>query len=276
MPNTLNELPLEILQPEILSKVDTKTLGQLARVSRHFAAQAEIVFNRDKKIQQEKVAFFDNLEKKRDIARAERAAAQETYKQARLDRTNALKAIETNHQMKLLIAGNGETKRKLFEKFDDSYNPAMMPRWETMKLPLELGAETFVLTFTELSSSERYELFLTPYYKNACGIIIAFDSSDRETFDRINYLVEQAKQHAFPLAAIQIVDVNRSFNRDRSVSEYEIKRFANNGVHSTHICDPNLLKAFANSIFKEHLVQQAKARNAQQVQENQKTSCTMM
>ena len=93
--------------------------------------------------------------------------------------------------------------------------------------PLKIGNTIVKVTVFDTAGQEKYKGIVKSFYNKANGVILAFDLTDKESFSRIDYWVEELKQHkGSEELYIVLVGNKKDRNEERQVSYEEALKFA--------------------------------------------------
>ena len=70
---------------------------------------------------------------------------------------------------------------------------------------LQINKSTVRLQIWDTAGQERYRTITKAYYKNADGVMIVFDLSDRESFQNIDSWLQEVEKHCGPDVSVMIL-----------------------------------------------------------------------
>jgi len=93
---------------------------------------------------------------------------------------------------------------------------------------LDLGSSTVALSLWDTAGQEKFAPLSAPYFRQADGVIIAFDVGARSTFSRVgSYWTDEVFFKADPGASVMLVATKMDIAaEDRQVSTEEAREFA--------------------------------------------------
>jgi len=90
---------------------------------------------------------------------------------------------------------------------------------------LDIENKIIKIQLNDICGSERFKTVFPGYYRNADGAIAAYDISDKRSFDRVKFWVNEVKKHPEIKTNIVIVGTKCDI-LDREVTEEEGKKLA--------------------------------------------------
>jgi Ras-related protein Rab-1A len=99
----------------------------------------------------------------------------------------------------LLIGNSGVGKSSLLLRFaDDTFTDNFMPTIGVdFKIrTLEVDQKTIKLQIWDTAGQERFKTITSSYYKGAHGIIVVYDTTDKESFKNIDTWMNEVEKHA--------------------------------------------------------------------------------
>lgn len=129
-------------------------------------------------------------------------------------------------------AGTGKsniTTRFTQDSFTDSYISTIGVDFSIKTL--DIDGKVVKAQIWDLSGQDRFQIITTSYYRGSHGVMIVFDVTCRESFDRVNYYLKNVQYYAD--AGIQVMLVGNKTDRtqERQVTSQEGKTLAaENGI----------------------------------------------
>ena len=90
---------------------------------------------------------------------------------------------------------------------------------------LDIENKIIKMQLWDICGSERFKTVIPSYYRNADGAIVAYDISDKWSFDRVKFWINEVKAHSNMKTNIVIVGTKCDI-LDREVTEEEGKKLA--------------------------------------------------
>jgi len=114
------------------------------------------------------------------------------------------------------------TKNKFHEKYISTIGIDFKSR------TLSLGNNTFVkVVVYDTAGQEKYKGLIKSFYKKANGILLTFDLCNKETFDRLDFWVQELKEYTgLKDLYIVLVGNKNDKNEERKVLYEEAKAYA--------------------------------------------------
>ena len=99
----------------------------------------------------------------------------------------------------LLIGSSGVGKSSLLCRFADNtysetFNPTIGVDFKIRNC--EVDGKVVKLQIWDTAGQERFKTITSSYYKGAHGIIVAYDISDRESFNNVSNWMTEVEKHA--------------------------------------------------------------------------------
>ncbi|KAI8051187.1 GTP-binding protein-like protein [Syncephalis plumigaleata] len=105
-----------------------------------------------------------------------------------------------DHLFKLLLIGDsGVGKSCLLLRFtDDSFTPSFITTVgiDFKVRTIDLHGRRIKLQIWDTAGQERYRNITTAYYRNAMGVLIVYDITDRQSFSNVSDWIKQVEEHA--------------------------------------------------------------------------------
>ena len=131
---------------------------------------------------------------------------------------------------KIVVAGNsgvGKTNlvaRYTEDAFDDSYRTTIGLDFKFKEAIV--GGETCRIQIWDTAGQEKLKAVAASYYKNSNGIALIFDVSNRESFERLDFWLEEARNNIMPNVPILLIGNKNDLIAERKVSSAEAKDFS--------------------------------------------------
>lgn len=133
-------------------------------------------------------------------------------------------------QFKILVLGeSGVGKTSLLMRYcDDDFSNNHLP---TIGIDFKiknvsLNDKIYKLQIWDTAGQERFRVITKTYYRAACGIILMFDVTDGNSFNKIRLWMKQIEENA-PKSVSKILVGNKSDSTERKISYEEGKIMAN-------------------------------------------------
>ncbi|CCA71547.1 probable Ras-related protein Rab-18 [Serendipita indica DSM 11827] len=139
---------------------------------------------------------------------------------------------EAPPNLKLLLIGNSSVgKSSLLMRFTDAQ---FLPEDESSATigvdfrvcKMEIGGRRVKLSIWDTAGQERFRTITSSYYRGAQGIIVAYDISNRETFDALPRWFTELDTYVTPSVVKMLVGNKLDKEFSRAVSEDEGRKFA--------------------------------------------------
>ncbi|CAD7961741.1 unnamed protein product [Amoebophrya sp. A120] len=137
-----------------------------------------------------------------------------------------------DHLFKILLVGDsGVGKSSLMLRFcDDMFNERQLATigvdFRTKTLPLQ--QKQVKLAVWDTAGQERFRTMTSSYYRGAQGVILAFDTTQKETFDNLPKWIQEVRAHStHEKAKLLLVGNKVDLLEERQVSREEAEEFAN-------------------------------------------------
>ena len=128
------------------------------------------------------------------------------------------------------------------------------------------------ISFWDTAGQERFRTMANAYYRNAHGIIVVYDVSDRESFTNLNYWLREAKKNSDDDVVVAILGNKSDLEKDEwQVSTDEAKALADKegyifGEVSAKLEDDNKVDSIFGEIIRKILNQNKKNPDFEQKQ----------
>lgn len=139
------------------------------------------------------------------------------------------------HIFKIIIVGNsgvGKTSiltRYTDDVFTESFISTIGVDFRFKTIPIENKytnkIETIKLQIWDTAGQERFKNITSAYYRNADGLVIVYDITDKKSFSNITNWISEAKSYMENTIPIIIIG-NKSDREDRQVSYEELEEFS--------------------------------------------------
>ena len=137
---------------------------------------------------------------------------------------------DVDHIFKVLIIGDSSVgKSNILLRFSDNiFHDTFLPTIGVdFKIRnVKMGDQTIKLNIWDTAGQERFKTITSTYYKGAHGIILAYDVTDRESFNNVNNWLAEVKKHAGAQVIKLLVGNKCDLENERVVSTKEAKEFA--------------------------------------------------
>ena len=141
------------------------------------------------------------------------------------------KSNETKERVfKIVVAGNsgvGKTNlvaRYTEDAFDESYRTTIGLDFKFKEAVV--GGENCRIQIWDTAGQEKLKAVAASYYKNSNGIAVIFDVSNRESFEKVDFWLEEARNNILPTVPILLIGNKNDLIDERKVSTAEAKDFA--------------------------------------------------
>lgn len=94
-----------------------------------------------------------------------------------------------------------------------------------LKIPLNNELHTIKFQLWDTAGQEKFRSITLSYYRNCCAAVVVCDLTNRESFDSIDYWIDNIKDGCGAFLELIIIG-NKSDLDGRVVSEYELKEKA--------------------------------------------------
>ena len=137
---------------------------------------------------------------------------------------------DVDHIFKVLIIGDSSVgKSNILLRFSDNiFHDTFLPTIGVdFKIRnVKMGDQTIKLNIWDTAGQERFKTITSTYYKGAHGIILAYDITDRESFNNVNNWLAEVKKHAGAQVIKLLVGNKCDLENERVVTAKEGKEFA--------------------------------------------------
>jgi small GTP-binding protein len=133
-------------------------------------------------------------------------------------------------QFKILVLGeSGVGKTSLLMRYcDDDFSNNHLPTIGIdFKIKnISLNDKIYKLQIWDTAGQERFRVITKTYYRAACGIMLTYDVTDENSFNKIRLWMKQIEENA-PKSVSKILVGNKSDSTERKISFEEGKVIAN-------------------------------------------------
>ena len=132
--------------------------------------------------------------------------------------------------LKVVVVGEtGVGKSNIVTRFaTNSFNETAMPTIGVDLIPKTVTIDQTRLTVQlwDTAGQERMRALASSYYKNAKGVLLVYDITSKETFERLRYWLKEVKKTAGEGVKVMIIGNKRDLMINRQVSEEEATTWA--------------------------------------------------
>ena len=93
---------------------------------------------------------------------------------------------------------------------------------------LEIDKNSVKITVFDTAGQEKYKGIVKSFYNKANGILLTFDLSNKESFSRLDYWVEELKEHIASNELYILLVGNKKDKKEREVTFEEAQQYAEN------------------------------------------------
>lgn len=108
--------------------------------------------------------------------------------------------------------------------FDDFSLPTVGIEFFTKKILID--DDLYKLHIFDLAGQERFKSIVTSYYRQNLGIILAFDITNRESFDNLKRWVSEIDKYSDPNVSIILIGTKLDLQKDRKIYYEEASNYA--------------------------------------------------
>lgn len=113
------------------------------------------------------------------------------------------------------------TKNQFHEKYVSTIGIDFKSR------PLKIGKNTTVKVLVwDTAGQEKYKGIVKSFYNKANGIILTFDICNKDSFDRLDYWVQELKENAYLEDLYVVLVGNKKDKEGRTVTYEEAKKYS--------------------------------------------------
>ncbi len=110
------------------------------------------------------------------------------------------------------------------DKFDESSRPTIGSDY--YKLHKNQGDHALLIKFWDTAGQEKYRSLSVKFYENAHAVLIVYDTCRRETFDKIDFWLQEVRNNCRRPVKIMLIGNKTDLVDSRKVSTEEAKLFA--------------------------------------------------
>jgi GTPase SAR1 family protein len=159
--------------------------------------------------------------------------------------------MTSSYKLKLILGGAAGSGKTTFLHGTPVFDSPIGVSFKTVECVVNDG-DDYTFMVWDLKATPRFHFLYDNFCRGACGAILCFDTSDRESFATLNYWIDLVRRIA---GGIPIFIVGTKIDLiGQVVSDEEVEEFINNhdlvGVYRTTSQNQNLLKKTKEKIFK--------------------------
>jgi len=188
---------------------------------------------------------------------------------------------EYDYLMKMLMIGESGTGKSAillrFAENDFSADHLCTIGVDFKIRSVEMEGKVAKLQIWDTAGQERFKTITTSYYHGAQGVFVCFDVTNRASFERVPYWLEEVKKHAKEHVKVILVGNKIDLRHYREVSEQEARTFAESrGVKYLETSakeDTNVVEAFdamARKLRQQYLIDVDGSKRQKQQHKNLK------
>lgn len=110
------------------------------------------------------------------------------------------KEIPNQNPLSLILIGDSRVGKTsfMYRYFNDQFSESFMSTFGVNREVkyFQVGKENYKMTLWDTAGQEKYRFLPRQYYKNAEGIFLLFDVTDRDTFEHVSNWVSDVKDNA--------------------------------------------------------------------------------
>jgi small GTP-binding protein len=135
--------------------------------------------------------------------------------------------------MRLVLIGEcsvGKTafaSKLTYGSFQDNHDTTIGVDYSAKTIPINNEAMVKCQLW-DTAGQEKFAPLIKNYYKNVAGVILIFDVTERYTFERLNFWINEMKKHAPTDYPISKILIGNKIDLDRKVSKEEASTLAKN------------------------------------------------
>uniref|UniRef100_A0A7E4UN01 Ras-related protein Rab-21 n=1 Tax=Panagrellus redivivus TaxID=6233 RepID=A0A7E4UN01_PANRE len=130
---------------------------------------------------------------------------------------------------KVVVAGDGYVgktallTRYLFGRFISDYHFTVGIDFHSKAVTLP-GNKAIRLQLWDTAGQERFRALLPSYLRDCCVVLVAYDLTNKQSFNGLAFWIEYVRRHSNNQAAIIIVGTKSDLTNDRQVSRAEAEK----------------------------------------------------
>ena len=146
---------------------------------------------------------------------------------------------------------------------------------------VEVDGQQIKLQIWDTAGQERFRSIAKAYFRNAVGVILVFDITERKTFEEINMWLNDVHSLCDPAAAVLLVGNKSDLEDSRVITLAEAENFAKNHqlsyLETSALNGTNVSEAFlmtATNIYRKGLKSMpAKLHNQEKSDDDDNCNC---
>ena len=163
--------------------------------------------------------------------------------------------METDYIFKLLIIGDSSVGKScmLLRYVDDTYNESYLSTIgvDFKVKTLKLDDKVIKLQIWDTAGQERFTTITSSYYRGAHAIIVAYDITNRITFNNVPLWLKEIREYGSKINKIYLVGTKADLTFKREITKSEAVKFAEeNKLEYFEISSKNPLKGNVSDVFK--------------------------
>ncbi len=140
--------------------------------------------------------------------------------------------MSADYIIKLLTLGETEVgKTSIVLRYaDDKFNDSKI---STIGIDFKIkqinkGGESIKVSIYDTAGQERFQRIIKHYYRGANGVLLTFDISNKNSFEKLNYWIQDLKENADNINDLFICLIGNKIDKEdkREVSIEEANKFA--------------------------------------------------
>lgn len=148
---------------------------------------------------------------------------------------------KTTYEFKVILLGSisvGKTSifnRFITNKFINDYQCTIKAEFKSKIVNINQNSQA-KLRIWDTSGDERYRAITRQYYKDAQGVLLVYDVTDRESFEGLGVWLTEIRDNAPESCVVLLAGNKVDLSADRDVSKEEGDEFArNNGIEHVEV-----------------------------------------
>ena len=129
----------------------------------------------------------------------------------------------------IIIGSSGVGKTAIMKKLvENTFSPDAQSTIgvEFDSTTIEVDGQSIKLQIWDTAGQERFRSIAKAYFRNAVGVILVFDITERKTFDDVNIWLNDVKTLCDPSAVVILIGNKSDLTQTRVVSITEAENFA--------------------------------------------------